>query len=87
VASEPRNVEIGFPAIGKPLKIGQPPKSGFLLRMGDGTKQIWCRMGPGFRGSQPTVGTFVELIGAYIGGDFSFDQVSVLSSPGTPYRR
>ena len=86
VATEPRTAEIDFLAIGKPIKTGQASKKGFLLWIGDGTKQVWCRTGPGFRGSQPTIGAFVELIGTYIGDDFSFDRVSVLSSPDKPPR-
>jgi hypothetical protein len=78
VASEPSCAEI------EPHSSDEPMKKGFLLGIRDGTKQVWCRMGPGFRGSLPTVGALVELIGAYIGGDFSFDQISVLSSHDTP---
>jgi hypothetical protein len=73
IADNPHCVEVG-------INPNDPSaKRGFLLWTGDGAKQVFCHTGPGFRGPLPTVGAFVELIGQYMGAEFSFDTISVLS--------
>jgi hypothetical protein len=75
ITDEPHCVEVG-------INPNDPSaKRGFLVWIDDSVKQVFCTTGPGFCGVLPTAGAFVKLTGEYMGADFSFDEISVLSQP------